>query len=48
LRAEAGLRTPDALQVAAALHGGAELFITNDARLRQTARIRVALLEDYA
>ncbi|HOQ98306.1 MAG TPA: PIN domain-containing protein [Anaerolineae bacterium] len=47
VRVESGLRTPDALQIAAAALGGAEAFITNDARLRQSTRIRVVVLGDY-
>ncbi len=48
LRAESGLRTPDALQIAAAIQGGAEAFLTNDARLRPVPQLRVLLLSDYA
>lgn len=48
LRATYGLRTPDALQIAAALAHGAEAFITNDRRLRCVGEIRVMVLEDFA
>ncbi len=48
LRAEEGLRTPDALQIAAAIQGDADAFITNDARLRGISRLRVLILDDYA
>jgi len=48
LRLEAGLRTPDALQVATAIRWGAEAFITNDGRLRHVAQIKVIVLSDYA
>jgi predicted nucleic acid-binding protein len=46
LRATYGLRTPDALQIAACLVHGAEAFITNDRRLRRVTEIDVKLLED--
>ena len=48
LRAVYGLRTPDALQIAACLAHGAEAFITNDRRLRRVAEVDVRLLEDFA
>ena len=35
VRARHGIRLPDALQVAAAIHGEATLFITNDKRLKK-------------
>jgi predicted nucleic acid-binding protein len=46
LRARYGLRTPDALQVAAAVATGCEAFLTNDAALRCVAEIRVLTLTD--
>ncbi|MCO5221459.1 MAG: type II toxin-antitoxin system VapC family toxin [Thermomicrobiales bacterium] len=48
LRAIYGLRTPDALQIAACLAHGAEAFITNDRRLRRVSEIDVSVLEDFA
>ncbi len=47
LRAESGIKTPDALQVAAALHGRCSLFVTNDRRLPQTPGLAVRQLSDY-
>ncbi|MFI5366552.1 MAG: type II toxin-antitoxin system VapC family toxin [Candidatus Binatia bacterium] len=47
LRAQHGLRLPDAIQVAAALEGGAEYFLTNDARLRRLTELNVVILDDY-
>jgi predicted nucleic acid-binding protein len=49
VRAAAGLRTPDAIQVAAARLAGADAIVTNDRRwaARVTAPA-VLLLEDYA
>jgi len=37
LRAAFGLKTPDALHLAAALHGGCDAFWTNDQRLARAA-----------
>jgi predicted nucleic acid-binding protein len=47
LRAQYGLRLPDALQIAASLEHGASHFITNDERLRKVTDLRVLILEDY-
>ena len=41
------LRTPDAIQVAAALHNGAELIITNDDRWKRLTEIQVVHLGDF-
>ena len=46
LRARYNLRTPDALQVATALAHRCEAFLTNDARLKRVAEIRVLTLEE--
>ena len=48
LRAKYAIRTPDALQIATAVHAGASGFITNDEQLRQVAQegIEVLLLDD--
>ena len=48
LRAAYGLRTPDALQIAACLAHGAEAFVTNDRRLRRVKEIDVKVLDDFA
>jgi len=48
LRAAYGLRTPDAVQIAACLAHGAETFITNDRRLRRVTEIDVRMLADLA
>lgn len=49
LRADLGLRTPDALHIATAMHEGAGAFVTNDRRLAGAAEegFRVLVLEDY-
>ena len=48
LRAKYLIRTPDALQIAAALHAGASGFITNDEQLKQVAEVglEIVLLDD--
>lgn len=47
LRASHGLRTPDALQVAACLEHGATAFVTNDRRLRRVTELDVILIDDF-
>lgn len=46
LRARYALRTPDALQVATALHAGATAFLTNDSRLKAVRELEVILLDE--
>lgn len=45
LRARYGLRTPDALQIAAALSSGCEAFLTNDAKLQRVTELRKLVLD---
>jgi len=45
LRARYNLRTPDALQIATALHAGANAFLTNDQRLAIVPDITVLVLD---
>lgn len=47
LRARYQLRTPDAMQVAACLEGGATAFLTNDIRLRRVTELKVIILNDF-
>lgn len=47
LRATLGMKTPDALQIAAALRKGASVFLTNDRRLPAVRGLRVLQLGDY-
>jgi predicted nucleic acid-binding protein len=48
LRATAGLKTPDALQIAAALRARCGVFLTNDRTLPSIPGIRVLQLRDFA
>jgi predicted nucleic acid-binding protein len=45
LRARYNLRTPDAMQLAAALEAGCDAFLTNDAALQRVTEIRVIVLD---
>lgn len=47
LRAVTGVRTPDALQLAAALGAGCSTFVTNDRRLPAIPGLRVLQLSAY-
>ena len=46
LRAETGLKTPDALHAATALRADCALFITNDADFRRVRGVPVVVLDD--
>jgi predicted nucleic acid-binding protein len=46
LRARYRLRTPDALQIAAALAAGCEAFLTNDVTLRRVTDLEVLILDE--
>lgn len=46
LRAETGLKTPDALHAATAMQAECLLFITNDADSRRVADLPVTILDD--
>lgn len=48
LRARYGLKTPDALQIAAALATSSTSFITNDRRLPEIPGLRILQLRDLA
>jgi predicted nucleic acid-binding protein len=48
LRAATGLKTPDALQLVAALGAGCKTFITNDRRLPSVPGVQVIQLSSYA
>ena len=46
LRADSRLRTPDAIQIATAIHGGASFFLTNDTRLPNIPHLKMLALDD--
>jgi predicted nucleic acid-binding protein len=48
LRATAGVRTPDALQLAAALDARCTAYLTNDRALPRLRGLPVLRLRDYA
>jgi len=48
IRASFGIKTPDALQLAAAVTSGCKVFITNDRQLPQIAATRILQLDTYA
>jgi predicted nucleic acid-binding protein len=47
IRARYQIRTPDAIQLAAAIEFGARVFLTNDDRLRKVTEIEVIVLERW-
>lgn len=48
LRAATGIKTPDALQIAAALATGCQTFLTNDRGLPVVPGLRIVQLSSYA
>lgn len=48
IRAELDVKAPDAMQLAAALHGGCSALLTNDRRLPDLPSLEVLQLEDFA
>lgn len=48
LRAATGVKTPDALQIVAAIHAGCKSLVTNDRRLPPIPGLRVVELASYA
>ncbi len=46
IRAETGLKTPDALHAATALRAGCALFITNDTDFRRVDGLPIVVLDD--
>lgn len=45
LRAAHNIRTPDAIQLATAIHEGASFFLTNDARLPSLSGLKMLVLD---
>lgn len=48
LRATLGIKTPDALQIAAAQQQNCSAFVTNDRRLPKISGLRILQLSDYS
>lgn len=46
LRANYNLRTPDALQIAAALENGCDAFLCNDKGLKRVAELNILILDE--
>jgi predicted nucleic acid-binding protein len=46
LRARYNVRTPDALQIAAALNIGCDAFLMNDAGLKRVTELRIIVLDE--
>ena len=47
IRAKYKIRTPDAIQIATAMAGGAQDFITNDESLKKVKDINIVLLDEW-
>ena len=47
LRAEYGIKTPDAIQIATAIIANADAFITNDKSLEKVEECTVLILDEY-
>lgn len=48
IRAKYNIRTPDAIQLAAAISSGATFFLSNDIKLKQVSEINVLILDELA
>jgi len=46
LRAKYGIRTPDAIQLASSIDAAADIFLTNDVRLRSIREISVVTMDE--
>lgn len=46
IRGKYNINTPDAIQIATALHSKADVFITNDFQLQKIPEIKISLLEN--
>lgn len=45
-RSKYGLKTPDAIQIATAVNGSADYFLTNDIRLKAVQEIDILVLDE--
>jgi predicted nucleic acid-binding protein len=48
LRARLGVKTPDAIQLASAIHSGARAFVTNDRKLPVVRELDIVIIDDFA
>src|SRR5262245_58313577 len=48
IRSRYGIRTPDAIQIATALLGGATALVTNDDQLKQVTELEIVLLDELS
>lgn len=46
IRAEHGIHTPDAIQLATAVHAGATFFLTNDRNLSKFPHLQILIVDD--
>lgn len=47
LRAKYSIKTPDTIQIATAIHYGANGFLTNDPTLTRVKEIEIIILDDF-
>lgn len=47
LRAKYRLRTPDAIQIATSILGGAQAFVTNDGSLKKVEEIEIIVMREF-
>lgn len=47
IRAKYGMKIPDAIQISTAIHIGADVFVTNDYKLKKVSEIHVLYLGDF-
>ncbi len=47
IRARYGFGTPDAVQLATAVHRGADVYVTNDHRLKRFRQVEVLVIDDF-
>ena len=47
IRAEYGLKTPDSIFIATAIYESAQVFITNDIKLKKVSEIDFIILDEF-